>query len=369
MHAGYGDLDGRHRTARWFCDIGREDAMLRGRRTFAIAFAACAASTSAYAIDAAVIEAAKKEGEVVWYSTQIISQLVRPVAAAFEKKYPGVKVRYTRANAGEVAVKILNESHAGQVQVDVLDGTSTVVPLKQEGYVLQWQPDAAKAYPALYKDPDGYWVANNLFINTPGYNTSLVPKGTEPHSYEDLLDPRWRGKMAWGALPSTSAAEGFIGTVLAERGEDQGMAYLRAFSKQKVANVAASAREVLDQVIAGEYALALQIFNHHAVISAKKGAPVDWIKMEPATGSLSVIAIHKSAPHPNAAKLLVDFIISREGQEVFRAAEYLPADPAVPALDPTLKPEEGHFRVHFFSPEAIEENLAKWKRVFDELFG
>jgi ABC-type Fe3+ transport system substrate-binding protein len=343
--------------------------MPRGRWMFAIAFAACAISTSAYAIDAAVIEAAKKEGEVVWYSTQIISQLVRPLAAAFEKKYPGVKVRYTRANAGEVAVKILNESHAGRVQVDVLDGTSTVVPLEHEGYVLQWQPEAAKAYPALYKDPAGYWVASNLYINTPGFNTSLVPAGTEPKTYDDLLDPKWRGKMAWGALPSTSAAEGFIGTVLAERGEEQGMAYLRAFSKQKVANVAASAREVLDQVIAGEYALALQIFNHHAVISAKKGAPVDWIKMEPATGSLSVIAIHKSAPHPNAAKLLVDFIISREGQEVFRAAEYLPADPAVPALDPTLKPEEGHFRVHFFSPEAIEESLAKWKRVFDELFG
>src|SRR3984957_1073052 len=166
-------------------------------RIFAVAIAALlgcgpAHVGAAYAIDAAVIDAAKKEGEVVWYSTQIINQLVRPVAAAFEKKYPGIKVRYTRANAGEVAVKILNESHAGHVQVDVLDGTSTVVPLKQQGYVLQWQPDAAKAYPDLYKDPQGYWVANNLFINTPGFNTSLIPKGTEPRSYEDLLDPKWR---------------------------------------------------------------------------------------------------------------------------------------------------------------------------------
>jgi ABC-type Fe3+ transport system substrate-binding protein len=343
--------------------------MARGRRTFAVAVAACIGGTSAHAIDPATIAAAKQEGEVVWYSTQIISQLVRPVTAAFERKYPGIKVRYSRANANEVAVKILNESHAGKVQVDLFDGTATVVPLKKEGYVLQWQPDAAKAYPALYKDPDGYWVANNLFINTPGFNTALVPEGTQPRSYEDLLDPKWRGKIAWGALPSTSAAEGFIGTVLAERGEEQGMAYLRAFSRQKVANVAASAREVLDQVIAGEYPLALQIFNHHAVISAKKGAPVDWIKMEPATGSLSVISIHKDAPHPNAAKLLVDFIISKEGQEVFRAADYLPADPTVPALDPTLKPEEGHFRVHFFAPETIEDNLPKWKRIFDELFG
>jgi ABC-type Fe3+ transport system substrate-binding protein len=325
--------------------------------------------TCAYAIDAATIAAAKREGEVVWTSTQIINQLVRPVAAAFEKKYPGIKVRYTRANANEVAVKILNESRAGRPQSDVFDGTSSVVPLKQEGYVLQWQPEAAKDYPDLYKDPDGYWIASNLYINTPGYNTALVPKGTQPQTYQDLLAPKWQGKIAWNALPSTSGGVGFIGTVLAEMGEQNGMNYLRAFAKQKVANVAAAARQVLDQVIAGEYPIALQIFNHHAVISAKKGAPVDWIKMEPATGTLSVIGIQKNAPHPNAAKLLVDFIISREGQQVYRDADYLAADPAVPALDPSLKPEDGHFRVHFFAPETIETNMPRWKQIFDDLFG
>ena len=174
--------------------------------------------------------------------------------------------------------------------------------------------------------------------------------------------------MAWNALPSTSGGAGFIGNVLVEMGEEKGMAYLRELSKQKIANVAGSAREVLDQVIAGEYAMALQIFNHHAVISKKKGAPVDWIKMEPVTGSLSVVSITKGAPHPNAAKLLVDFIISTEGQKVFRDADYITADPAVPAADPGLKPEEGHFKVHFFSPEAIEDNMPKWKKILDELF-
>ena len=345
------------------------DTMAFRAKTFALVVAIATVNGPAHAIDAGVVEAAKREGEVVWYSTQIVNQLVRPLAAAFEKKYPGIKVRYTRANANEVAVKILGESRAGRPQVDVFDGTSTVVPLKQEGFVLQWQPEAAKAYPELYKDPQGYWVASNIYINTPGYNTSLVPKGSEPRTYQDLLDPKWRGKMAWNALPSASGGAGFIGNVLAEMGEQEGMTYLRALSKQKIANVAAAAREVLDQVIAGEYAIALQIFNHHAVISAKKGAPVDWIKMEPATGTLAVVSVHKCAPHPNAAKLLVDFIISKEGQQVYRDADYLTADPAVPARVPELKPEEGHFRVHFFSPEAIEEQQLRWKRIFDELFG
>jgi ABC-type Fe3+ transport system substrate-binding protein len=323
---------------------------------------------SAVAADAALIAAAKREGEVVWYSTQIISQLVRPVTAAFEKKYPGIKVRSTRANATETAIKILNESKAGRPQSDVFDGTTTVVPLKAAGYVLKWLPDAAKDYPADLKDPEGYWIANNLFIITPGFNTSLVPRGTEPKTYQDLLDPKWRGKMAWNGFPTASGIGGFVGNVLTEMGEEKGRAYLRELAKQNVAPLPGAAREVLDQVIAGEYAIALQIFNHHAVISAKKGAPVDWIKMEPATGTLSVVSVHKNAPHPNAAKLLVDFIISKEGQEVFRAADYITAHPDVPALEPTLKPAEGKFRVHFFTPEQTEDNMPKWKQVSDEIF-
>jgi len=324
-------------------------------------------AVSVQAAEPALIDAAKKEGEVIWYTTQIIAQLVRPVSVAFEKKY-GIKVRSTRANSTELSVKIINESRAGRPQSDVFDGTSTVVPLKKEGFVLQWLPDPAKAYPALYMDPEGYWVANNLFFLTPGFNTALVPKGTEPRSYQALLDPKWRGKIAWSTSPTSSGGPGFIGTVLTEMGTESGMLYLRELSKQRIANIGSAAREVLDQVIAGEYLLALQIFNHHTVISAKKGAPVDWIKMEPVTGTLSVISVHKNAPHPNAAKLLVDFITSSEGQNIFRDAEYLPADPAVPALTPSLKPDEGRFRTHFFTPEQTEDNIVAWKKVYDDLF-
>ena len=325
------------------------------------------AGSCAHAADAALVDAAKKEGEVVWYTTQIISQLVRPVSAAFEKKY-GIKVRATRANSTELAVKIINESRAGRPQSDVFDGTSTVVPLKKEGYVLQWLPDTAKAYPAQAKDPEGFWAANNLFFLTPGFNTALVPRGTEPSTYQALLDPKWRGKMAWSTSPTSSGGPGFIGTVLTEMGNENGMAYLRELAKQRIANIGSAAREVLDQVIAGEYFLALQIFNHHTVISGKKGAPVDWIAMEPLTGTLSVISVHKDAPHPNAAKLLVDFIISTEGQHIFRDAEYLPAHPAVPASTPPLTPDQGRFRTRFFTPEQTEDNIVAWKKVYDDLF-
>jgi ABC-type Fe3+ transport system substrate-binding protein len=321
----------------------------------------------AVAANDALIAAAKKDGEVVWYTTQVMNQLVRPIIAAFEKTY-AIKVQALRADTTQLAVRIINESRAGQPQVDVFDGTATVVPLKKEGYALQWLPDAAKHFTAEYKDRDGYWVATNLYVSAPGFNTQLVPKGTEPRTLEALLEPKWKDRMAWSALSSTSAGAGFIGTILAEMGDEEGMAYLRKLAGQNIANVSALAREVLDQVIAGEYPLALQIFNHHAVISAKKGAPVDWIPMEPATAVPQVISVHSGAPHPNAAKLLVDFITSHEGQEIFRLNEYLPADPDVPALTPALRPDLGKFRARFFTPEQTSEQMPQWKRIFDDLF-
>ncbi len=342
-------------------------ADLRRAAVVLLGAAACLYADIARAADPALIDAAKREGEVVWYTTQIINQLVRPAATAFEAKY-GIKVRYVRANATETTVKILNESRAGRPQVDVFDGTTTVVPLKSEGFVLQWLPDAARNFPAAYRDPDGYWVATNLYVLTPGFNTSLVPQGGEPRTLAALLDPRWRGRMAWSAAASNSAGPGFIGTILRDMGDEKGMAYLHQLAQQRIANIGGAAREVLDQVIAGEYAIALQIFNHHAVISAKKGAPVGWIKMEPATVTLSVISVHKQAPHPNAGKLLVDFLTSPEGQEVFRAAEYLPADPHIAPLDPSLRPQDGKFRAVYFSPEQAAEGVPRWKKIFDELF-
>jgi ABC-type Fe3+ transport system substrate-binding protein len=325
------------------------------------AIAAALFAAPAAAADASLIAAAKREGTVVWYTTQIADQFARPAAAAFEKQYPGMKVVLSRTNATTATIKIMNENRAGRNQADIFDGTTTVVPLKRAGYVLQWLPEIAKTYPAQYKDKDGYWIATNLYVLTPAFNTSLIAPGTEPKTLADLLDPKWRGRMAWAVSLSSSAATGFIGTVLDEMGEDRGMAYLRRLGGQRVAGIDTSARQVLDQVIAGEFAIALQIFNHHAVISGKEGAPVQWIPMEPATGVLSVVAIPKNAPHPNAAKLFEEFLISPD-------AAYLPADPNFEAQDPKLKPEGGKFRSRFFTPEETSEKLPRWKRVYDEIF-
>src|SRR5208283_1910374 len=113
---------------------------------------------------------------------------------------------------------------------------------------------------------------------------------------------------------------------------------------QKIVGLGVAARQVLDQVIAGEYAIGLQMYNHHVPISAAQGAPVAWIPMQPAMGVLSVISATKDAPHPNAGKLLIDFLSSPEGQALYRDADYIPVDPAVAPKDPSLRPDGKIFR-------------------------
>src|SRR5437899_4904469 len=114
-------------------------------------------------------------------------------------------------------------------------------------------------------------------------------------------------------------------------GRPRGMEYLKALSAQRIVNIEASSRAILDQVIGGEYPMGLMMFNHHTVISAQKGAPTDWLKLESVPVALDAAGVLKDAPHPNAARLLIEFLTSEDGQKVLRQADYLPALPSMPA--------------------------------------
>jgi ABC-type Fe3+ transport system substrate-binding protein len=329
-----------------------------------LVFAGCA---SAVAADQALIDAAKKEGEVVWYTAQVVNQIVRPTVAAFEKKY-GIKVNFVRADSSQVALRVLNEARAGKTQNDVVDGSGAVPPIKSAGLLMKWMPESATRMGKQYYDADGYWVATNEFAFTPAVNSDLVPKGSEPKSWNDLLDPKWKGRMVWSSEPIASGGPGFIGLVLMALGEEKGMAYLRALAKQNIAGVKASGRQVLDLVIAGEYAMGLETFNHQSVLSAAKGAPSVWVPMSPALAVITVASVMREAPHPNAGKLLVDFLISKEGQEIARDLNYIPTHPDVPPRDPRLKPDGVNFRAIYVTPEKLGEEMPKWAKIFADLF-
>ncbi len=227
--------------------------------------------------DPALVAAARKEGTVNWYSTLIVNQIVRPVADAFEKKYPGIKVQYSRASSSDVALKIRNEARARRVQADVFDGSNTVFMLEDAGLVADYRPRAAADWPAGLRDPKGHWTALNLFYWTAAVNTNLVKPEDVPKTYADLLNPRWKGQIAWTYDLTPGGPPGFIYNILSTMGQDKGMAYLRAFAAQQPVTIPAAQRVVLDKVVSGEYPLAVMILNYHATISQAKGAPVAWL--------------------------------------------------------------------------------------------
>ena len=248
-------------------------------------------------------DGAKKEGKLLWYSTLIVNQALRPIKESFEKKYPFIQIEYYRADSDQLAQKMIAEYQAKRFDVDTLDGTSTIVLIKKAGYLQRFFSPQLNDYPANLKGADGYWAVPNVYFMTLGYNTKLVRPNEVPKSMNDLLDPKWKGKMVW----STSGGSGapiFIGNTLMTMGQENGMAYLRSLARQDVAKTTASNRAVLDMVIAGEYAIAINIFNYHAVISQKAGAPVDWQALEPVPGQVKTLGLAKNAPHPHASMLL-----------------------------------------------------------------
>ena len=325
-------------------------------------------SGRAYAVDQALIDAARKEGSVVWYSTLIVNQIVRPMVAAFEAKYPGIKVEYSRASSSDVALKIANEARAGRVQSDLFDGSNTVFLLRDSRLVAPYTPEAVKDWPAELKSKDGTWTGLNLFYWTAAYNTNLVKPEDVPKTYADLLDPKWKGKIAWTYDPTPGGPPGFVHNIVSTMGQEKGMEYLRAFAKQEPVTIPGAQRVVLDHVISGEYPLCVMILNNHAAISIKAGAPVKWLKMEPLLSTMSLVSITANGPHPNAARLMVEFMLSQEGQKIMAANDYIPAHPNVAASSPDLKPQTGGFTVNLVPPEMARDDNEKWTAIYKDLF-
>jgi iron(III) transport system substrate-binding protein len=311
--------------------------------------------------------AAKKEGTLTLYTTFAEKDqpaLIKP----FESKY-GVKVNIWRAGTDKVLQRTLTEAAARRYEVDVIHfGTPEMEALSREKIL---QAVASPAHKDLLPGSVAAhreWAATLLSVWVQVYNTNLIKKADLPKTYQDLLDPKWKGKMIWNATSSASAGAGFVGTVLLTMGEEKGMEYLRALAKQNVVSVASSGRQVLDQVISGEYPLGLQIFNNHAVISARQGAPAGWTPLETSMAVIATISVTKGSAHPNAAKLFVDFVTSEEGQKLLAEAGELPVHPNVKPLDPTLRPEEGKFKALFISPEQLEKSMPSWAKTYQDMF-
>jgi iron(III) transport system substrate-binding protein len=314
-----------------------------------------------------LIEGAKKEGKITFYTGLIVDQVVRPVKAAFEKEYPFLQVEFFRANSDRLSQRVLAENQAKRYEVDIVSGSAAVTTLQRAELMQRFYSPPIAEYPPELKDANGFWGSTNVYFMTLGYNTRNVKPAELPKSYEDLLHPRWKGQMVWSTSRGSGAPQ-FIGNILVTMGQEAGKAYLQKLKLQTIAKTTASARQILDQVIAGEYPLAIQMFNHHAFISKSVGAPVEWHPLEPVTATNNSLGLVKTAPHPHASMLFMDFVLSKKGQQVFQAANYLPSHPDVPALQADLKPGTRFKKANYLSPELIYDKGNEWADYFEKEF-
>jgi iron(III) transport system substrate-binding protein len=320
--------------------------------------------------DQKLLAGAKKEGQVVIYSAMIVNQALRPLVEGFMKKYPFLKATYWRADSEYLTTKIAAEVRANNVVADVLEGTGVGELVSEANLAQPYLTPMLEAYPQKYHDPDGLWTATRLSYYSIAYNTRLVAADKVPRTYEDLLDPQWRGKLAW-RVGSSSGAPLFLTNLRLAWGEDKARAYFLKLREQKIVNFGAgSARTLVDRVIAGEYPIALQIFAHHPLISRAKGAPVNSRLLAPVATTAATMVIPKGLKHPHAAMLLVDYILSKEGQKILLDAEYFPAHPDVAPSDmlAPVVPAYANAQEQFVGPDLLNKYNESSERIYGELF-
>jgi iron(III) transport system substrate-binding protein len=317
-----------------------------------------------------ILEGARKEGQVVLYSAAIVNQALRPLAEAFMRTYPFVKMTFWRGDTEEIIAKLSAEARAKNIVADVAEGTGVGELAVQAGIAQPYYTPMAEALPERYRDPRNLWTSTRLSYFGVAYNTRLVPPDQAPKSYDDLTDPRWRGKLAW-RIGTATGAPLLITTLRLARGEQPAAEFLQRLSAQKVINFGSgSARTLVDRVIAGEFPIALNIFAHHPLISRAKGAPVDSRLMDPVPSTAGTMVIPKGVRHPYAALLLADFILSKEAQQILADAEYFPARTDVPPKDvlASVIPARAGVPELFLSPDRLNEYTESSQTIFEDLF-
>jgi iron(III) transport system substrate-binding protein len=315
-------------------------------------------------------DGARKEGTVVIYSGMIVNQLLRPLTEAFEKTYPFIKTRYWRGDSNQIVVKVHAEMQANRLEADLVEGSGMPTAIGGSKIVLPFHSPLLEALPKEDIAPDRTWAATRLRYIGLGYNTKFIAKNEAPKTYDDLLDSKWKGKMAWHAGSDASGALVIISSLLATWGELKTDAYLAKLARQDITPLSVSNRQVVDQVILGEYRIGLGISAHHPVISASRGAPSATVLLDPVPSLIDCIQVLKGTKHPHAAMLFVDFMLSTEAQRLLRAAEYFPSNPNVEPL-PGLKaivPKNAGIPALMLTSELLEELTPKSVELYKRYF-
>lgn len=277
-----------------------------------------------------LIEGAKKEGKLVWYTALNINDATM-LTKRFEQIYPFIKTESLRLGQRDLLTKILVEANTGVFKADAIEAVSIEGHiLKKRGLLEKYVSPEAAAYPADMKDPDGTWTS--FFINTHVlvYNTNMVKKDEVPRTYEEIINPKWKGKVAIrdDDFPT-------FGMMLRLMGKEKGLNFMRRLAAQGIELRSGSTLAIQD-ISAGAVPLGMNLYGTRVEELKKKGAPIDWRPMEFVIVSIEPVSIAAKAPNPNAARLFTDFLLSKEAQAMMRDRSRIPSRPDVPPDPPQL---------------------------------
>jgi iron(III) transport system substrate-binding protein len=301
-----------------------------------------------------LLEGAKKEGKIVWY-TSLAGASYKGIVQAFGEKYPDVKIEVYRAGSKDLTPKILNESQAGKFLVDAIETTpGTLMLLRDKKILLPYNSPNLKQYPetAKYEDKGGkiFWVNDRESFIGFGYNTKLVAEKDVPKNYEDLLKPVWKGKMG---MQLNSTGDRVVGTMLKVKGKE----YVNKYKAQDVKLFKVSGAALRDLIIAGEVTGSPTIFRNHVLAKIDSGAPIKWVPMDLVPTNAGGAAVIKNGPHPHAALLFIDFLIGDGGQSILEKLHYAVAWKDYPF--PRYYPERGMETMQYVKAEKGWNKLLK----------
>jgi iron(III) transport system substrate-binding protein len=272
------------------------------------------AAPPASAVTPALIEAAKKEGKVVWY-TSVDLKLSEQIGKAFETKYPGVACKVERTGAERILQRIGQEYTANVHAVDVVNSSdaSHLVYWKDQGILAPYVPeDVAKFYPNEHKDADGTYASFRVFLCVIAYNTNMVKKEEAPKSFADLLDPKWKGKIV-------KAHPGYSGTIMTatyQMSRDLGWEYFEKLAQQNILQVQ-SAADPPKKIALGERAIQADGVEYLIHQEKEAGQPVEPVYATEGTPLIiGPNGLFKAAPNPNAARLFQSYCFSPECQQL-----------------------------------------------------
>lgn len=306
-------------------------------------------------------EGARKEGALTWY-TSIEAENHRPMAEAFMKKYPFIKLEVIRQDSNEVVVRVTEETRAGRYLVDNIGGTyPAMIGLNAGGILQPFTSPQGSGVPAELHAKDGTYIADREVPLGVAINPNLVPDSIAPKTYDDLLNPALKGKLS---TQDSSQALQFLGSIVILKGED----FARKLVQQDIALHTTAGTAVLNMLAAGEVPAMFPASLWTTNRQIGKGAPVRWIALEPVPANTGYAAIAKRAPHPHGALLFADFIISDEGQQQYAQNGSGPVRTGVRGEIGQIKDFKRFYTDSAVPPDQYQKTYQQWTELHKAIF-